>query len=185
MLPTSGNPVLKRISEQLCRKDACPVATPGVVSTLDLTGSRLQFADIVTLSDWLAIVPVKKLLLEDSDLTDEGVRVILAGLLAARNPDRPLYRGLATNGSFESLPEERSGVIEKLSLKNNPKITKEGWKHISLFTYMCKSLKGLDVSMNHFPVSKTDRLGEVCRPEPHDPAEILPKPSLNDLVEIV
>jgi hypothetical protein len=168
-------PVLKRISEQLSRKDACPVATPGVVSTLDLTGSRLQFADIVTLSDWLAIVPVKKLLLEDADLTDEGVRVILAGLLAARNLDRPLYRGLATNGSSEIPPEERTGVIEKLSLKNNPKITKEGWKHISLFTYMSKSLKGLDVSMNHFPVSKTDCLGEVCRPDHHDPAEIFAK----------
>jgi hypothetical protein len=168
-------PVLKRISDQLQNKDVCPVATPGIVSTLDMTGSRLQFADVMTLSDWLAIVPVKRLLFEDSDLTDEGIRIILAGLLAARSLDRPAQRSQSPNGAPGALQEERTGVIEKLSLKNNSKISKEGWKHISLFIYMCKSLKALDVSMNHFPVSRTDIEGQVCRPEQCDPAEIFAK----------
>ncbi|KAE9986642.1 hypothetical protein EG327_004234 [Venturia inaequalis] len=168
-------PVLKRISDQLQNKVACPVSTPGVVSILDLTGSRLQFADMMTLSDWLAIVPVKKLILEDSDLTDEGIRVILAGLLASRSLDRPVQRPVALNNDLSASQDERAGVIEKLSLKNNSKMTKEGWKHISLFIYMCKSLRALDVSMNHFPVSRTDLEGEVCRPEQCDPAEIFAK----------
>ncbi|TID18512.1 RNI-like protein [Venturia nashicola] len=168
-------PVLKRISDQLQNKVACPVSTPGVVSILDLTGSRLQFADVMTLSDWLAIVPVKRLILEDSDLTDEGIRVILAGLLATRSLDRPVQQSLAFDGELSPPQDERSGVIEKLSLKNNSKMTKEGWKHISLFIYMCKSLRALDVSMNHFPVSRTDLAGEVCRPEQCDPAEIFAK----------
>ena len=73
------SPVLKRIADQLNAAASCALETPGVVMSLNLTGSRLQFADIVSLSDWLAVVPVKKLILEDSDLTDEGVRVILAG----------------------------------------------------------------------------------------------------------
>jgi hypothetical protein len=168
-------PVLKRISDQLQNKEVCPVTTPGVVSVLNLTGSRLQFADVMTLSDWLAIVPVKRLLLEDADLTDEGVRVILAGLLAARTLDRPIQSSQSANDTPEVLQAERSGVVEKLSLKNNAKITKEGWRHISLFIYMCKSLKALDVSMNHFPASKNDIEGQTCRPEHYDPAEIFAK----------
>ena len=146
-------PILKRITEQLAKPDVCPQATPGVVTVLDLTGSRLTLADVVTLSDWLAIVPVKRLLMEDADLSDEGVRVVLAGLLAAMMPDEPRHR-THSNSVNHIRYEERSGVVEKLSLKNNPKITKEGWKHISLFVYMCKSIKALDLSMIFFPVSQ-------------------------------
>jgi len=145
-------PILKRITEQLAKAEVCPQATPGVVTILDLTGSRLTLADVITLSDWLAIVPVKKLLMEDADLGDEGVRVVLAGLLAAVMPDEPRHR-IHSNSVNQIRYEERSGVIEKLSLKNNPKITKEGWKHISLFIYMCKSIKALDLSMIFFPAS--------------------------------
>jgi hypothetical protein len=172
------SPVLKRITEQLGRPNACPVNSPGVVSCLDLTGSRLQFADIMTLSDWLAIVPVKKLILEDSELTDEGVRVILAGLLAARSFDHPPRRSQGHNGLSEKPEEKRTGVVEKLSFKNNTKISREGWKHISLFIYMCQSLKALDVSMVHFPPSPTRTTGdvsEVCKPDHWDPAEIISK----------
>jgi hypothetical protein len=170
-------PILKRICEQLAKPNACPASSPGVVSVLDLTGSRLQFADIMTLSDWLAIVPVKKLVLEDSDLTDEGVRVILAGLLAAKNLDQPVRRS-QVNGASNKIEEERSGVVEKLSLKNNTKVSKEGWKHISLFIYMCKSLKALDVSMINFPSSPARPRQEAqaeIKPEPTDPAVIFSK----------
>ncbi|ORY14449.1 hypothetical protein BCR34DRAFT_479496 [Clohesyomyces aquaticus] len=147
-------PILKRIVDQLSVPRACSQISPGVVTCLDLTGSRLQLTDVVTLSDWLAVVPVKKLFLEDADLTDEKVRVVLAGLLAAKVPEPPKRRRAssekaASNGSFNF--EERSGCVKKLVLKNNPKITLEGWKHISLFIYLCKSIQAIDLSMIPFP----------------------------------
>ena len=151
-------PILKRITEQLSAPDVCIAAKPGIVTCLDLTGSRLQLADFITLGDWLAVVPVKKLLLEDANMTDEAVRVVLAGLLAARTPEEAKLRrnrSHGSNGSNDDLQkiEEWVGVIEKLSLKNNPKTTKEGWNYISLFLYMCKSIKAIDLSMIPFPKS--------------------------------
>lgn len=149
-------PILKRISDQLSSPSACALIAPGVVTCLDLTGSRLQLADVVTLSDWLAVVPVKKLLLEDADLTDEKVRLILAGLLGVKvpkmhssNPD--VAKEHPKNHS------DRSGVVKKLVLKNNPKLTAEGWGHIALFVYMCKSIMALDISMVPFPASKSSQ----------------------------
>lgn len=107
-------------------------------------------ADVLTLSDWLAIVPVKKLFLEDADMNDEKIRVILAGLLAAKLPDapkRPAHNGQGTVTDYQ----QGACAIKKLVLKNNPKITSEGWKHIALFIYMCKSIMAIDVSMIPFP----------------------------------
>ncbi|KAE8833786.1 hypothetical protein HRS9139_05605 [Pyrenophora teres f. teres] len=144
------SPILKRISDQLSAPRACSVVQPGVVTCLDLTGSRLQMADVMTLSDWLAIVPVKKLFLEDADLNDEKIRVILAGLLAAKVPEPPKIRDQSP-GTGEGLCQQGSSAIKKLVLKNNPKITAEGWKHIALFLYMCKSIMAVDVSMIPFP----------------------------------
>ncbi|KAF7193119.1 MAP--likeous protein 1 [Pseudocercospora fuligena] len=147
-------PILKRITEQLMSPTCCVPLEPGVVHCLDLTGSRLQLADMITLGDWLAVVPVKKLLLEDADLSDEGLRCILAGLLAATKP-RPTKRKHSEPRHRETEQfrphQERSGVIEKLHLKNNPRITRIGWKHISLFLYMCRSIKAIDLSMIEFP----------------------------------
>ncbi|KAF2014937.1 RNI-like protein [Aaosphaeria arxii CBS 175.79] len=149
-------PILKRISDQLANPKSCAAATPGIVSCLNLTGSRLQLADIHTLSDWLAVVPVKKLFLEDADLNDEKVRVILAGLLAAKVPEGPKRRSsqdkVAKDGQGKT--EDRPGVVKKLTLNNNPKIGPEGWRHISLFLYMCKSIEALDVSMIPFPKAR-------------------------------
>lgn len=143
------SPILKRISDQLSNPASCSHAQPGVVTCLDLTGSRLQLADVMTLSDWLAIVPVKKLFLEDADLNDEKIRLILAGLLAAKVPEGPKRRSaLQENNTTDA---QHSSAIKKLVLKNNPKITSEGWKHIALFVYMCKSIIALDVSMIPFP----------------------------------
>lgn len=144
-------PILKRITEQLQEAARGPIETPGVVTCLNLTGSRLTLADMNTLGDWLAVVPVKKLLLEDSELTDEGLRVILAGLLAARPPDYSRRSFVSTKTDSTQSFQERSGVVEKLSLKDNRRITREGWKHIGLFIYMCRSLKALDVSGIPFP----------------------------------
>ncbi|KAK5683427.1 Microtubules assembly and stabilization protein [Elasticomyces elasticus] len=151
-------PILKRITEQLMSPTCTLPSEPGVVNCLDLTGSRLQLADVTTLGDWLAVVPVRVLKFEDADLNDEGVRCILAGLLAAKRPMvskrrsvQPRHRQLAQGGAVGGRHEERSGVIEKLNLKHNPRITRVGWKHIGLFVYMCRSLKAVDLSMNAFP----------------------------------
>lgn len=139
-------PILKRITEQLMAPNCTLPDDPGVVTELDLTGSRLQLADVVTLSDWLAIVPVRRLLLEDADLIDEGVRLILAALLASKKPE-PIKR---RNGIH--LPSQPiGGMVEKVTLKNNPRIGRDGWKHIALFLYMCRSIKAFDVSMLQFP----------------------------------
>jgi hypothetical protein len=148
------SPILKRISDQLSAPRACSVVQPGVITCLDLTGSRLQLADIMTLSDWLAIVPVKKLFLEDADLNDEKIRVILAGLLAAKVPEPPRRREQLGTGNQDRLCQQGSCAVQKLVLKNNPKITAEGWKHIALFLYMCKSIMAVDVSMIPFPKSR-------------------------------
>jgi hypothetical protein len=148
------SPILKRITEQLMSPACCVPTEPGVVYCLDLTGSRLQLADMVTLGDWLAVVPVKKLILEDADIPDEGLRCILAGLLAATRPQPS--RRKSTNprhreGIVRKPYQERSGVIEKLVLRNNPRISRRGWKHIGLFLYLCQSIKAIDLSKIKFP----------------------------------
>ena len=167
------SPILKRISDQLAAPSACVAAHPGMVTCLDLTGSRLQLADVMTLSDWLAIVPVKRLLLEDADLNDEKIRVILAGLLAAKVPNAPKNRPTVQGDGLDGC------AIEKLILKNNTKIGVEGWKHIALFTYMCKSIMSLDVSMIPFPRPRTQSSSQGTTPSKDakttDVAEILSK----------
>jgi hypothetical protein len=148
------SPILKRITEQLSRPTCILPQEPGVVQCLDLTGSRLQLADVISLGDWLAVVPVKQLKLEDADLSDEGVRCILAGLLAAKRPESTKRRSITPRhreGISTEHHQERTGIVEKITLKNNPRLTRTGWKHISLFLYMCRSLKTIDLCMNQFP----------------------------------
>ncbi|KDN68873.1 putative cell wall biogenesis protein Mhp1 [Colletotrichum sublineola] len=137
-------PILKKITEQLNSTSNCS-SDIGMVQKLDLTGYWMQLADLVTLGDYLAVVPVKEIILENCGLTDEGLRVILAGLLAAKRPDSKRRKhsqpgGLAVQGGF----------VERLVLKNN-KIGPEGWRHICLFIYLCRTLKFLDVSTISFP----------------------------------
>ena len=138
-------PILKKITEQL--SGSMPTAAhPGLVNKLDLTDYWLQLADLITLGDYLAVVPVKELILENCGLTDEGVRVILAGLLAAKRPDHPGRRRKTKDGEVP-----QGGVVERLVLKNNTKIGRDGWDFILLFTHMCRSLKSLDLSKVPFP----------------------------------
>lgn len=140
--------VLKRITEQISLPSACPIATPGIISCLDLSGFWMQLPDIVTLGDYLAVVPVKKLILEDCGLGDEAVRVILAGLLASKTAEQAKHnKKLAKKHHATSKAKvEQIGVVEKLSLKNNSKIGSEGWRHISFFINMSRSLKAIDLS---------------------------------------
>ncbi|KAK2040266.1 cell wall biogenesis protein Mhp1 [Colletotrichum somersetense] len=137
-------PILKKITEQLSSTSNCS-SDIGMVQKLDLTGYWMQLADLVTLGDYLAVVPVKEVILENCGLTDEGLRVILAGLLATKRPESRRRKhtqpeGLAMQGGF----------VERLVLKNN-KIGPEGWRHICLFIYLCRTLKFLDLSTVSFP----------------------------------
>jgi hypothetical protein len=153
-------PILKKITEQLSAS-MLSTGQPGVVNKLDLAGYWLQLADLITLGDYLAVVPVKELILENCGLTDEGLRVVLAGLLAAKKPD---YPGRSRKTKDGEVPQ--GGVVERLVLKNNHKIGRDGWKYILLFTHMCRSLKSLDLSKVPFPqapATPTQMSGNLSR----------------------
>ncbi|KAH7149682.1 hypothetical protein B0J13DRAFT_621510 [Dactylonectria estremocensis] len=135
-------PILKKVTEQLT-DTANYSSSTGMVNKLDLTDYWLQLPDLITLGDYLAVVPVRAVLLENIGLTDEGLRVILAGLLAAKRP-------LSKKRKPKQEKEEHACVVERLVLKNN-KLGPDGWKHLSLFIYLCRSLKFLDVSQIQFP----------------------------------
>lgn len=170
-------PVLKRITEQLGNPNNVGVEAPGVVTCLNLNRSRLQLQDVICLGDWLAVVPVKTLLFDEANLTDEGVRVVLAGLLAAKPPELcKRKRGRSSPTRLRDNSIQRSpGIIEKLTLKGNKKLTAESWRHICLFLNLCKSIKAVDLSMIQFPKSST-RLsmeGEAASKQPQDIAELL------------
>ncbi|OAA50722.1 cell wall biogenesis protein Mhp1 [Cordyceps fumosorosea ARSEF 2679] len=154
-------PILKKITEQLTDPTNL---SHGVVSKLDLTGYWLQLADLVTLGDYLAVVPVREVLLENIGLTDEGLRVVLAGLLAAKPPTfsrkKPKHE-----------QEVQGGIVERLVLKNN-KIGPDGWKHLSLFIYLCKSIKSLDISHIAFPRQAVSQVGATLPNGQHIPRSI-------------
>ena len=163
-------PILKRIAEQVASPAACQRATPGILSCLDLSGYWMQLPDLVTLGDYLAVVPVRKIMLENCGLTDEGIRVILAGLLAAKTPEQARHNrrlGRRVNGQ-EKRATEQLGVVEKISLKNNPRIGSDGWRHISLFLNMSRSLKAIDLSMIPFP--QAPHSAEHTKHNPRNPS---------------
>ncbi|PBP20381.1 cell wall biogenesis protein Mhp1 [Diplocarpon rosae] len=139
-------PILKRITEQLTDAGG-RTPLPGVISKLDLTGYWLQLPDLVTLGDYLAVVPVKELIMENCGLSDEGVRVILAGLLAAKPPDWESTK--STTRKWGEVPQ--GGVVERIVFKNNVKIARDGWRYISTFIAMCRTLKSMDLSQVPFP----------------------------------
>lgn len=142
-------PILKKITEQLASPLNCGIEKAGVVTKLDLSEYWMQLPDLVTLGDYLAVVPVKELVMERCGLTDEGVRVILAGLLAAKAPDRSARRRNKSEKGQDVV--HHTGVVERVVFKNNPKIGREGWNHVALFMHMSRSLKQMDMSMNAFP----------------------------------
>jgi len=159
-------PMLPFIAEQLASS-----AGKTSLDSLDLSNHQLQLCDVLVLSDFLALAPVSRLDLENCGLTDEALRVILSGLLAVKQPiSKPklahrikkeidLTRA-SSGGSSESNASRASqekdapscrGMVEWLSLRNNPKIGRDGWRYISLFLHMSRSLKALDVSMIQLP----------------------------------
>ncbi|EPE04916.1 cell wall biogenesis protein mhp1 [Ophiostoma piceae UAMH 11346] len=160
-------PILRKITEQLSDPSMFS-AELGIVNKLDLTGYWLQLADLTTLGDFLAVVPIREVILENCGLNDEGLRVILSGLLAARKPQKKHIhlhhyshhqRNASSATKCATVPvtaaavngeTNQGGFVERLVLKNN-KIGVEGWKHVCLFVYMCHSLKALDLSNVVFP----------------------------------
>ncbi|QGA15303.1 hypothetical protein EYB26_002960 [Talaromyces marneffei] len=148
-------PVLKKLVEQMTSPSSTLVEAPGTVAVLDLSDFPMTLQDIVTFSDWLAIVPVRKLILENCGLTDEGVRSILAGLLSTKTMQQARNRRRSTKETLASVPP-LFGVVEKVSLKDNTKIGPEGWRHICLFIHLSKSLKAIDLSGIPFPKKIAD-----------------------------
>lgn len=151
------SPVLKVVVEQISTAPPSAVAeAPGTVPILDLSDHTLKLTDVITLGDWLAVVPVRKLMLEHCGLTDESVRIILAGLLASKTMEQSRYnKKLFRQGGGPNDGVEKVGTIEKLSLKGNPQIGREGWRHIGLFINMSKSLKAINLSHNPIPQPTT------------------------------
>lgn len=150
--------VLSRMKEQISKPSATLAEAPGTVAVMDLAGLQFQLQDIVTLGDWLAVVPVRKLILDGCGLTDEGVRVILSGLSGCKSSEQARQNRKLPKSLSGKRGTEQMGMIERLSLKNNPNITNLGWKHIGLFMHMSKSLKAIDLSGIPFPKS-----GELSR----------------------
>ncbi|EDN04783.1 predicted protein [Histoplasma mississippiense (nom. inval.)] len=167
--------VLKKLVEQISSQSSGLAESHGTVAVLDLSGLCMTLPDVVTFADWLALVPVRKLILQNCGLTDEAVRVILSGLLSTKTLEESrLRRHCKKLGGHVSHSGERAGVIEKLSLKGNPKIGNDGWRHIALFIHMSRSLIGIDLSGIPFPQAPVPANG---------PTSPLPKPS-NPTVEV-
>ena len=143
--------VLSRVKEQISRPSAIVAEAPGTVAIVDLSGSQMQLQDVITFGDWLAVVPVRKLVMDNCNLSDEGLRVILSGLSGCKTQEQAKSNKKLPSRLSGKSGREQLGVIEKLSLKNNSSITKLGWKHIALFLHMSRSLKGVDLSGIPFP----------------------------------
>lgn len=145
-------PVLKRVVEEISSPSSTLAESPGTVATLDLSNFPMTPQDLATLSDWLAVVPVRKLLLQNCALNDASVRAILAALLSTKTVEQMRYRRRRNRKPDVSNTKfDRWGVVERLSLKDNPKIGREGWHHIGLFVHLSKSLKAIDLSGIPFP----------------------------------
>lgn len=153
--------VVAKVCDQISSPSSTLAESPGTVAVLDLSRTIMTLPELVTLGDWLAVVPVRKILLEDCQLTDEGVRVILSGLLACKTPEQARQNKKLPKRGSGRRGEEHIGVIEKVSLKGNSKVTKVGWKHIALFLHMSKSLRAIDLSGIPFPAESIS--GELSR----------------------
>jgi hypothetical protein len=141
---------LKVVMDQISRQPKTLSETPGTVAVLDLSGTELPFEDIVTLSDWLAVVPMRKLMMDDCGLTDEGVRIILSGLVGCKSAEQAKQNKKLPKRGSGKRGQEQLGVVEKISLKNN-QFTALGWKHICLFLLMSRSIRAIDLSGNALP----------------------------------
>ena len=155
---------LKAVTDQVSKPSSTLAEASGTVGVLDLSGSQIPLEDIVTLSDWLALVPVRKLMLDGCGLTDESLRVVLSGLVGCKSSEQAKQNRKLPKWASGKQGQEHLGVIEKLSLKNNPQLTAVGWKHIALFLHISRSIRAIDLSGNPFPKSVPDSgAGDLSR----------------------
>lgn len=154
-------PALKRIVDQIASPSSILAESPGTVAVFELRDFPMTTEDVSTFCDWLAIVPVRKLILENCGLTDASVRTILSALLSTKTVEQMHgRRGRPSILKPKSLQSaERMSVVEKLSLKDNPQIGPEGWHHICVFIHLSKSLKAIDLSGIPFPKSAATEPG--------------------------
>ncbi|KAI5295446.1 hypothetical protein KEM52_001371, partial [Ascosphaera acerosa] len=149
--------VLKRMVAEISAPSSRLADEPGTVASLNLSGFKMKLEDLITFGDWLAVVPVRKLILQDCGLNDDTLRTILSALLATK-PMIDVYEKPATssgaNGTGSGVGRPPRG-IQKLILNDNKHIGPEGWKHIALFVHMSRTLIGIDLSGIPFP---SDRL---------------------------
>ncbi|KAJ5382520.1 Leucine-rich repeat ribonuclease inhibitor subtype [Penicillium concentricum] len=164
-------PVLKRVVDEISKPSSTLAESPGTVAALDLSNFPMTSQDLTTFSDWLAVVPVRKLILENCALTDISVRAILSALLATKTVEQMRYRRRRSRRPEfpDSNDHERYGVVEKLSLKDNLKIGREGWRHISLFIHLSKSLNAIDLSGIPFPQGQVAIDGSGTTGQPQSP----------------
>lgn len=146
-------PALKRIVDEINSPSSILAESPGTVAVLELKNFPMTFQDIATFCDWLAVVPVRKLILENCGLTDESTRDILSALLSTKTVEQMKNRRGRASKSKQQCPQsqDRVSVVEKLSLKDNAQIGPDGWRHICLFIHLSKSLKAIDLSGIPFP----------------------------------
>ncbi|KAI5804399.1 hypothetical protein EDC01DRAFT_418174 [Geopyxis carbonaria] len=144
--------MLPEIKEQLVKANGA-----AVLQRIDMTGHALLLPDVVAFSDFLALVPVKELILENCDLTDEMVRVVLSALSTVKVPaqfetteGRESPNGTPGTPGFPAKRNPKQhfqrGVVERLSLKDNPRLGRDGWRYVSCFVHMSHSLRALDMS---------------------------------------
>lgn len=148
------------LKEQISKPSAVLAEAPGTVASIDLTGTEMSLQDIQTLGDWLAVVPVRRLILDDCNLSDEGIRIVLSGLSGCKSQEQAKANRKLPSRASGKAGVEQMGVIEKLSLKNSTAISVIGWRHIALFIHMSQSLRAIDLSGIPFP-STAD--GEMFR----------------------
>ncbi|KAI5793545.1 hypothetical protein FPQ18DRAFT_332576 [Pyronema domesticum] len=115
---------------------------PATLPILDLTSLRLPLHDLVTLADFLALVPIRKLVLENCDIDDHILRMLLSGLGAVKK----ITQEEPELDPDDTGPRKQRGAVERLSIKGNKRITKEGWRMLSTFVHMNRSLRALDCS---------------------------------------
>jgi len=149
------------MKEQISKPSATLAEAPGTVASIDLSGTQLSLPDIQTLGDWLAVVPVRRLIMDDCNLSDEALRIVLSGLSGCKTQEQARANRKLPRSTPGNSHAEQMGVIEKLSLKNNSAVSALGWRHIALFIHLCQSLRAIDLSGIPFPASASGDLSRI------------------------
>lgn len=109
----------------ICASKEASQASPPALRTLDLSLIALDRQAIEPIADLLSVAfGLSKLVLENCNLTDDGLKSILHALLV-------------------------SGDLPSLSLASNKKIKYHGWRFVGIFMRRATALRYLDLSENN------------------------------------